>query len=203
MEMAVLNNFQFNEPAPSRGSAALMKGNPLAFWVFLSSFCFDVKMAGPKFIQFWWLRASWAVKGVLGVPTCLHSFPQKERETKQFSYLTAYLINDSKYQPYRLTESGRKLKEHLGEEANRKGSNHSSSSISIPVEQHFPSQRFLQWRKCYRNSAQGATKIYLYTEVSQLILLLVSSHEAVRQLWTKLNQLSSFYQYGLSSPWLL
>lgn len=130
-------------------------------------------------------------------------FPPKERETKQFSYLIAYLINDSKYQPYRLTESGRKLKDHLGEETNRKGSNHSSSSIPISVERHFPSQRFLQCRKCYRNSAQGATEIYLYTEISQLILLLVSSQEAVQQLWTKLNQLSSFYQYGLSSPWLL
>lgn len=61
--MPVLRNFQFNEPAPSRGNATLMKGNLLAFCFVLASFCFGLKMGCLKLIQFWWLHASQAVKG--------------------------------------------------------------------------------------------------------------------------------------------
>lgn len=59
--MPVLNNFQFNEPALSRGNAALMKENLLAFCFALASFCFGLKMGCLKLIQFW--CASRAVKG--------------------------------------------------------------------------------------------------------------------------------------------
>jgi len=81
-----------------------------------------------------------------------------------------------------------------------------SSSIPTPVKKHHLSHSFLQWRKCDRNSAQDATKIYLYNEISQLWMkstCALLEGGSVTSFGPSQNQLNSFYQCRLNLPWVL